>query len=465
MKTANKMKRFFTSCFGLGLLPIAPGTWGSLPVILIFALMCRFGASVASVSITMFFLALAGTVICVKFAPAVIAATAKADPGEINADELAGQAVTFLLILTSPRLLGLLPSYGIFVITLLGFILFRLFDILKPWPINRLEKLPQGWGIIADDLLAGVYAGIVLLFSLRCGLIGCISKCFSAGSSSLNVPSAIFLGIIQGLTEFLPVSSSGHLVLLENLLHFNAERPEMLLFDLTIHVGTLVAIFIVFSKSISAFLKNLAASGKYGTTAPQIYKKSPSVRFIVLAVTATAVTGVLGAIFEHYFKSARGSLPTVALMWTINGTLLLITDRREKTRLGLRSFGIKEAAIIGLAQAVAIMPGISRSGSTICTALLLGLNRRWAVEFSFLIAIPAILGATAVELLKNFSQIDLSILPVSSVIAGSITSALTGILALKLLIKALKTAKLKLFALYCYILALFTAIYLLSKPW
>ena len=196
---------------------------------------------------------------------------------------------------------------------------------------------------------------------------------------------------------------------------------------------------------------------------PEIYKKSPSVRFIVLAVVATAVTGLLGAIFEHYFKSARGSLPTVALMWAINGTLLLITDLRKKTRLSLRRFGIKEAAIVGLAQTVAIMPGISRSGATICAAILIGLHRRWAVEFSFLIAIPAILGATAVELLKNFSQLDLSILPIGSVIAGLIAAVLAGIMALKLLIKTLRTAKLKLFALYCYILALFTVIYFLSK--
>lgn len=457
------MKRFLTSCFGLGRLPIAPGTWGSLPVILIFVLMCRFGASSLSISITMIVLALAGSVICVKFAPAVIAATGKGDPREINADELAGQAVTFLFAsfpFTQPPLPG-----RIFFIALLGFLLFRFFDLLKPWPINRLEKLPRGWGIIADDLLAGIYAGVTLFFCLRTGLVDHISKSFSAGSSSLNVFSATLLGIVQGLTEFLPVSSSGHLVLLENLLHFNAERPEMLLFDLTIHVGTLVAIFIVFSKSISAFLKNLTASGKYGNTVLEIYKKSPSVRFLVLAAIATAVTGVLGAIFEHYFKSARGSLPTVALMWTINGTLLLITDCRKKTRLGLRRFGIKDAAIVGLAQMVAIMPGISRSGATICIAILIGLHRRWAVEFSFLIAIPAILGATVVELLKNFSEIDLSILPISSVIAGLIAAVLAGILALKLLIKTLKTAKLKLFALYCYILALFTAIYLLSKPW
>jgi phosphatidylglycerophosphatase A len=106
-------------------------------------------------------LTLAGSVVCVKFAPAVIAATGRVDPREVVADEFAGQALTFLAI---PFLtIGLASTRQIWVITALGFLLFRLFDIVKPWPIRKLEKLPRGWGILADDLLAGIYAAIVLL--------------------------------------------------------------------------------------------------------------------------------------------------------------------------------------------------------------------------------------------------------------------------------------------------------------
>ena len=159
------MKRLLTSCFGLGRLPLAPGTWGSLPVAIIFALMCQFHLSGPSISFVMAALAIAGSIICVKFAPAAIAATGKNDPGEVVADELAGQAVTFLAIpLLSPEILSIRQ---IWIITAGGFLLFRLFDIVKPCPIRRLEKLPEGWGVLADDLLAGVYAAIVLQIIIR----------------------------------------------------------------------------------------------------------------------------------------------------------------------------------------------------------------------------------------------------------------------------------------------------------
>jgi phosphatidylglycerophosphatase A len=153
------MKRLLASCFGLGWLPLAPGTWGSLPPMLLFALMCHFDFSSLITSITMAVLAWVGSVICIKFAPAIIAATNKTDPREIVADEFSGQAVTFLCI-------AAIPISNIWITGLLGFILFRFFDILKPWPIRKFEKLPQGWGIILDDLLAGVYAGITSLVFL-----------------------------------------------------------------------------------------------------------------------------------------------------------------------------------------------------------------------------------------------------------------------------------------------------------
>jgi len=454
------MKRMLTSCFGLGRLPLCPGTWGSLPPAAIFALMWYFEAPAVLISIVMAALALAGSAVCIKFAPAAIAATGKNDPGEVVADEFAGQAVTFLAI--SFLTTAAISTRQICITTVLGFLLFRLFDIVKPWPIRKLEKLPNGWGILADDLLAGVYASIALLFCLRIGLVERLSESFSFDASSLNVFSAAILGAVQGLTEFLPVSSSGHLVLFENLFGFNPESPEMLLFDLATHVGTVAAIFIVFRKSIAAFLRNLMASGKYGTSAIDIYKKSPSVHLLVLAVFATVVTGVLGLLFKKYFASARGSLAIVAWMWVITGTLLLITDWRKKTRLGLRQFAVWQAIVVGLAQAAAIMPGISRSGATICAAILIGLHRRWAVEFSFLIAIPAILGATAIQLVKDFAEIRSGSLPLNSVVTGSVIAALVGILALKLLIKTSRTAKLRFFAFYCYILACFVLVYLLK---
>ena len=159
------MKRMLTSCFGLGRLPIAPGTWGSLPPVIIFGLMSWFGASPAMITNVMAALVLAGCVVCIQFAPAAIAATGNNDPGEVVADEFAGQAVTFLF---SPFLgMGSATPRQILVTAFAGFVLFRLFDISKPWPIRKLEKYPAGWGILADDLLAGVFAWIVLQICIR----------------------------------------------------------------------------------------------------------------------------------------------------------------------------------------------------------------------------------------------------------------------------------------------------------
>jgi phosphatidylglycerophosphatase A len=162
------MKRIILSCFGLGRLPIAPGTWGSLPPTFIFGLMCYFGAPAVWVLIVMAVLALAGSAVCVIFSPDVIKATGKSDPREVVADELAGQAVTFLV---AAFFVDTFTNWQLVVTVILGFLLFRLFDILKPFPIYRIQKLPEGWGILADDLLAGVYAAVVLQICLSLGVI------------------------------------------------------------------------------------------------------------------------------------------------------------------------------------------------------------------------------------------------------------------------------------------------------
>jgi phosphatidylglycerophosphatase A len=163
--TLINMKRLLTSCFGLGWLPLCTGTYGSLPPTIIFGLLSYMRAPALLILIVMGALALAGSVVCVKFAPFVITVTGKNDPGEIVVDEIAGQSITFLAI--SLLAIETFSTRQILGTAGLGFLLFRLFDIFKPWPIRKLEKLPSGWGILADDLLAGVYAAIVLLICIR----------------------------------------------------------------------------------------------------------------------------------------------------------------------------------------------------------------------------------------------------------------------------------------------------------
>lgn len=154
-------KRLFTSYFGLGYLPIAPGTWGSLLPAILFTAMCFSPLPRIIVLVLMFFIAVDASTICVLFSSDAIEATGKKDPPEVVVDEVAGQALTLL-----PFSFYGTSGNEVIIITLAGFILFRLFDIIKPWPCRKLEKLPAGWGILADDLMAGFYAAIVLMICL-----------------------------------------------------------------------------------------------------------------------------------------------------------------------------------------------------------------------------------------------------------------------------------------------------------
>ena len=149
------IKRMLTSVFGLGFMPIASGTWGSLPVPIIFGLLCWFGAKFIWVSASMVVIAILASWVCIAFADAAIKASGKKDPGEVVADELAGQAITFI----GAYAVG---GNNIMIAAVVGFLAFRFFDILKPWPCRNLEKLHGGLGILADDLMAGVYAALVL---------------------------------------------------------------------------------------------------------------------------------------------------------------------------------------------------------------------------------------------------------------------------------------------------------------
>ena len=158
------MKRLLTSCFGLGWLPIAPGSWGSLPSAIIFGLVYYLVGSGVLAASLMVALIVAGSVVCVKFSHVAVAATGNEDPNEVVADEIAGQALTFLAM---PLLMTNVSGGQIVSIAVLGYFLFRLFDTVKPWPSYRLEELPAGWGILADDLMAGVYAGIALFVSAK----------------------------------------------------------------------------------------------------------------------------------------------------------------------------------------------------------------------------------------------------------------------------------------------------------
>ena len=209
----------------------------------------------------------------------------------------------------------------------------------------------------------------------------------------MNHMETIFLGIVQGLTEFLPVSSSGHLVIFEKLL--GLKEPEILL-DVSLHLGTLIAVCIYFRTDLVHMVAEL-----WSFVSPGSKKNNgarPNARLAMMVVLGSVPTAIIGLAFKDPLEKAFGSLFTVGIMLLITGTIVGITRLIPKSHNKAMRVGPLVALAVGTAQGLAIMPGISRSGSTIVCALLLGLNRELAGRFSFLLAIPAIVGAVILQM-------------------------------------------------------------------
>ncbi len=264
----------------------------------------------------------------------------------------------------------------------------------------------------------------------------------------MNTLEAIVLGAVQGLTEFLPVSSSGHLVLFQNL--FGLKEPE-LFFDICLHVGTLAAVLIVFYREILEILLALVQiSGRMKTVggAKELYIADPSIRMALLIVVGTIPTAIIGLLFKEITDQLFGSLAIVGCTLLITGTVLWLTRRIRTGGRSIEHVRIKDALIIGIIQGLAILPGISRSGATIATALFLGVDRKVAGRYSFLLSIPAIVGALVLGLDTPALHTDI---PLPTIIAGSLISAAVGWLALVILLRVVERGQLHRFAPYCWV--------------
>jgi undecaprenyl-diphosphatase len=274
---------------------------------------------------------------------------------------------------------------------------------------------------------------------------------------------AVILGTIQGLTEFLPISSSGHLVIAQHL--FGLKESE-LFFDVSVHLGTLVAVMIYFWKElkaiINAILKYSVLFLKGESSLADIYADThiKLVAFIVAGSIPTAIIGLwLHKVSDRIFSSITlvGSmLVGTGIILFMTGCLLWGTCRIQEEGRSLSSFTLKQAVLVGLVQGVAIIPGVSRSGSTIAVGLFLGLNREAAAKYSFLLSIPAILGAGAL-ILKDISSADASSIGV--LIIGSLTSFIVGYCSLAFLMHIVKKGNLHLFAPYCWLAGLMAIIW------
>jgi undecaprenyl-diphosphatase len=253
---------------------------------------------------------------------------------------------------------------------------------------------------------------------------------------------------LQGVTEFLPISSSGHLVLAQNLL--GLKEPEIL-FDVALHIGTLVAVVWVFRKEVVDILRSLpfAARGlKEGKSLASLFEESAELRLLCMIALATLVTGSLGFAAKDAVKSLFASVSAVGYMLGATGILLAFTYFSGHGKKG--DAGPAAAILVGLGQGLAIAPGLSRSGTTIAIGLFLGLERDLAARFSFLISIPAILGALVLEI----SEAAAGSFSAGEMVLGALFAAASGYLALRLLLRVVHQGRLYLFSPYCLALAL-----------
>ena len=259
----------------------------------------------------------------------------------------------------------------------------------------------------------------------------------------------LFLGIIQGLTEFLPVSSSGHLVLFQNLLGF--KEPELLL-DTALHIGTLLAVCLYLRSDI----KIMATEILHGNF------KGPHAFLAWWVIIGTIPTAFIGLVFKDSLEVLFGSVWLVGIMLMVTGIILvcswflpMIAKRWAKNYGDRKRVGLITALIVGTAQGLAIIPGISRSGATIVSGLACGLDRELAGRFSFLLSIPAIIGALVVQL--NAEAITRT--GAIPLLVGFGISAIVGFLALKLLMSMIRKGTLHYFAPYCLLLGLLIVIF------
>jgi len=265
----------------------------------------------------------------------------------------------------------------------------------------------------------------------------------------VNVLQALLLGIVQGITEFLPISSSGHLVLGKALLGVHTQG---IAFEVFVHFGTFLAVLTIFWGDCWNILRAWGTAlrrpspGRWSLA----YQEDPFFRLGVLIILGTIPAGVIGLVFEQEIEAAFSHPLFVSCALIVTGTILLGT---RWTNPKATRFGMIRALIIGAAQAFAILPGISRAGSTIAGGMYAGVERSEAARFSFLLALPVILGASVVEG-KELLQTGIPAEEGLTLLIGTIVAYVVGVVALKWLLGVIRRGRLDRFAYYCYAVGL-----------
>ena len=264
---------------------------------------------------------------------------------------------------------------------------------------------------------------------------------------------AILLAVIQGLTEFIPISSSGHLAVTQYFLGF-PEPPVA--FDVVLHLGTLAAVLVFYRKDVVSIFLQLRRP--FQLIRPDWHSDNPG-KLLALLIIACIPTAVMGALLKNRVESAFSSVIYIGAGFLLSGFIMISTIKQRKNSRTLVEMNAKDAFLIGTMQGVALFPGVSRSGSTISAALLLGISPELAGRFSFLLSIPAVLGAVVLESKAIEAQIgnahNLILYGTSGVLAGVI-----GYLSIGPLIRILRASRFHYFALYCWMIGLILLLYL-----
>ena len=251
----------------------------------------------------------------------------------------------------------------------------------------------------------------------------------------MSALETLILGIVQGLTEFLPVSSSGHLELVKAIFGSDYEQQQGLLVTITLHAATAFSTIFVFRKDIVTILSDLLR-----------FKRGESLNFSLKIVLSMIPAVIIGLFFEDFIASLFvGKIALVAVMLMITALLLFLADRVNENN---KELNYSNTFYIGVIQAIAILPGISRSGATIAMAVLLKIDRNKAARFSFLMVIPLILGSMAKSVMDgDLSQDSTALLPL---LVGFVSAFITGVFACRWMVTLVKKSQLKYFSLYCF---------------
>lgn len=273
----------------------------------------------------------------------------------------------------------------------------------------------------------------------------------------MSILEAIILGLVQGIAEFLPISSSGHLAILQNLFNMSDIEGGHMLFDVLLHFGTLVAICFMYWPDIkSMFTQTLDLfTGRNPAPAGQ-RRQYPAARMFMLIIAATLPL-VLILPVHKYIGLLSNSTIFVGGALILTGCMLFVSDRMAKGTKTEKNMLFKDALIIGLCQCVATLPGLSRSGTTITAGIATGHDRSYAVKFSLLMSIPAVLGATLLELVDAIKAgVDASLIP--AYLFGMIAAMVSGVLSIGLLRMIAKKTRFGGFAYYCWVVGVLTII-------